>query len=179
MIASILGVFSLDAWIGLDRAVHSIGSKGLANMSKTSEQIRDRARPLLDDDEEVLAALVASPRGSNTAAQLGVAGAIGNKWAGKHKDAADASGLEIHRNMVVALTRTRLLTMKVTISMMGAVKEVTEISSSLPISAVDTIESKWNVLTITIAGTPIKLEANPGRSKEFAGVFDDLKTAVA
>jgi hypothetical protein len=148
-------------------------------MSKSSEQIRDLARPLLDDGDEVIAALVASPRGSNTGAQPGVAGAIGNRWAKKHMDAADASGLQINRNMAVALTRTRLLTMKLAISMMGAVKEVTEISSSVPISAVDAIASKWNVLTITIGGTPIKLEANPGRSKEFAGAFEELKAAVA
>jgi hypothetical protein len=148
-------------------------------MSKTSEQIKDRARPLLDDGEEIVTALVASPRGSNTALQVGAAGAIGRKWANKHVGAADASGIEIHRNMVVALTQTRLLTMKVTISMMGAVKEVKEISSSVPLNAVDSIESKWNVLTITVGGTPIKLEAHPGRSKEFATVFRDLKTAVA
>lgn len=148
-------------------------------MSKTSEQIKDRARPLLDDGEEVIAALVASPRGSNTAAQIGVAGAIGRKWANKHVGAADASGIEVHRNMVVALTQTRLLTMKVTISLMGAIKEVKEISSSVPLSEIDAIDSKWNVLTITVGGTPIKLEAHPGRSKEFAALFGELKSAVA
>jgi hypothetical protein len=123
-------------------------------------------------------ALVASPRGSNTGAQLGVAGAIGRKWANKHIDTAETTGLAVHRNVAVALTRSRLLTLKVSISMMGAVKDVQEITSAVPLTAVDAIHSKWNVLTITVGGTPIKLEAHPGASKEFATAFGDLKTAV-
>jgi hypothetical protein len=148
-------------------------------VSKTFEQIRDRARPLLDDGEEVVAALVASPRGANTAAQLGAAGMIGSKWAGKHTNAAEASGLAIHRNTGIAITRSRLLTLNVSISMMGAVKDVKEITSAVPLSEISSITSKWNVLTLTTsAGTEIKLEANPARSKEFATAFEDLKASV-
>jgi hypothetical protein len=146
-------------------------------MSKTSEQIKDLAQPLLDDGEEIVAALVASPRGSQTATQVGVVGAIGRNWSRKHVGAAESTGLEVHRNMVVALTPSRLVTMRVTISMMGAIKEIQEISSSVPLGAIGAVESKWNVLTITVHGTAIKLEAHPGRSKEFAMSFAELTAA--
>jgi hypothetical protein len=148
-------------------------------VSKTFEQIRDGARPLLDEGEEIVAALVASPRGAQTAAQLGAAGAIGRKWTGKHVNAAETTGLVIHRNVGIAVTRSRLLTLDVSISMMGAVKDVKEIASAVPLSEISSIKSKWNVLTITTAGgSEIKLEANPGRSKEFAAAFGDLKASV-
>ncbi len=57
---------------------------------------------------EIVAALVVSPRGSGTAAAPGLAASeIGQRW---------SSGL--------ALTNRRLLTLDLAISMMGGVKEV-------------------------------------------------------
>jgi hypothetical protein len=64
------------------------------------------------------------------------------KWAGKHVNAAEATGLEIRRNMGIGITRSRLLTIT------------------------------------TATGTEIKLEANPGRSKEFVTAFEDLKASI-
>ena len=56
-------------------------------MSKHQVSITEGAAGLLLPDEEVISALVVSPRGSSTAAAPGLAaGEIGRRWSNKNKD---------------------------------------------------------------------------------------------
>ena len=55
---------------------------------------------------------------------------IGARWSGKHRKGAEAAGIEIGNPGAVAITPTSLVTMKVKVSAMGAIKEVTDCSAS-------------------------------------------------
>lgn len=80
-------------------------------MSKHEEAIRQGARDLLEPGEEILSALVVSPRGSNTAIAGGLAaGEIGARWSNKNRGAAEDAGLVVKRSCGLALTDRRLLT---------------------------------------------------------------------
>ena len=73
-----------------------------------------------------------------TAAAAGglVASEIGARWAGKHRKGAEAAGLEIGKPGAVAITPSHLVTMKVTVSAMGAIREVSEVLSTVPLAEV-------------------------------------------
>ena len=61
-------------------------------MSKHEDSIRAGAQDLLEPGEEIVAALVVSPRGSGTAMAGGLAvGEIGARWSGKNVTPAKAS----------------------------------------------------------------------------------------
>jgi hypothetical protein len=67
----------------------------------------------------------------------------------------------VKRNSGLALTSERVLTMGLQISLTGAIKEVTDLLSELPIDQVDEINSKWNVLTISSSSS----SASPRRRR--------------
>jgi hypothetical protein len=94
-------------------------------MSKAEDSIVEGAKGFLLPGEEIISALVVSPRGSTTATSGGLgAGAIGRHWSSKNKAAAENVGLVVKRSSGLALTNRRLLTMDLAISLTGAVKEV-------------------------------------------------------
>lgn len=148
-------------------------------MSKHQDSIAEGAAGLLLPDEEVIAALVVSPRGSSTAAAPGLAaGEIGRRWGNKNKDAARDVGLVVKRSSGLVLTNRRLVTLDLAISMTGGIKEVKDLLSEVPLDQVDEIKSKWNVLTISAGGVQFKLECKPPAAKELARVFAATKTAA-
>ena len=148
-------------------------------MSKHQDSIAEGAAGLLLPDEEVIAALVVSPRGSSTAAAPGLAaGEIGRRWSNKNKDAARDVGLVVKRSTGLVLTNRRLVTLDLAISMTGGIKEVKDLLSEVPLDQVDEIKSKWNVLTISAGGVQFKLECKPPAAKELARVFAATKTAA-
>ena len=148
-------------------------------MSKHQDSIAEGAAGLLLPDEEVIAALVVSPRGSSTAAAPGLAaGEIGRRWSNKNKDAARDVGLVVKRSSGLVLTNRRLVTLDLAISMTGGIKEVKDLLSEVPLDQVDEIKSKWNVLTISAGGVQFKLECKPPAAKELARVFAATKTAA-
>ena len=101
-------------------------------MSKHEEAIKQEARDLLEPGEEILSALVVSPRGSNTAIAGGLAaGEIGARWSNKNRGAAEDVGLVVKRSCGLALTDRRLLTLDLAISMMGGIKKAREILSEV------------------------------------------------
>jgi hypothetical protein len=147
-------------------------------VSKHQEQIIAAARGKLD--EEILGAAWGKPRGASTAAAGGlIAGEIGARWAGKHGKSAAAVGISLGNPGAVAVTATSLVTMKVKISAMGAIKEVTEVLSIVPLADVDALEVKrmgmTGVMEITAGGGSFKLEGKPGDMKELVEVFDRAK----
>ena len=143
-------------------------------MSNHETAIREGAAPHLDG-EQILAAIVASPRGSTTAQMGGAAGMIGQGRSGKQAAGAETAGLVVDRNSGVVLTPTRLVTFALSISMMGAVKDVKEMRSQLPLDQVDSLEAKRmgaaGVITVAANGAEFKLESKAGPAKDLAEAF--------
>src|SRR3954454_3503415 len=163
------------------RTISAVSQEG--TVSKHQEQITAAAKGKLD--EEILGAAWGKPRGSSTAtAGAGViVGEIGARWAGKHRKDAEAAGIELGNPGAVAVTANNLVTMKVKVSAMGAIKEVTDVLSVVPLSDVDSLEVKrmglTGVMEITAGGGSFKLEGKPGDMKELVEVFERAKGARA
>jgi hypothetical protein len=151
-------------------------------VSKHQEQIIGLAKGKLD--EEILGAAWAKPRGAGTAAAGAgpVVAEIGSRWAGKQRDGAQAAGIALGNPGAIAVTATSLVTMKVKVSAMGAIKEVTEVLSTIPLGAVDSLEvtrmGMAGVMKINSGGSSFKLEGKPGDMKELAEVFARAKSTV-
>jgi hypothetical protein len=150
-------------------------------MSKHQEQIIEAAKGKLD--EQILAAVSGKPRGATTAAAAGGIGSeIGARWTGKNRKGAEAAGIEIGNPGAVAITPANLVTMKVKVSAMGAIKEVTDILSVVPLDEVDSLQVKrmglTGVMEISAGGGSFKLEGKPGDMKELAEVFERAKAGA-
>ena len=151
-------------------------------MSKHQEQIISAAKGKID--EEILGAAWAKPRGSTTAAAGGgmIASEIGARWAGKQRKGAEAANISVGNPGAVAVTPTSLVTMKVKVSAMGAIKEVTDVLSVVPLGDIDSLEVKrfglTGVMEISAGGSSFKLEGKPGDMKELADVFESAKAAA-
>src|SRR6185503_21321975 len=117
------------------------------SVSKHQEQIIEAANGKLD--EEILGTAWGKPRGSQTAAAGAgvIVGEIGARWAGKQRKGAEAAGIELANPGAVAITPTSLVTMKVKVSAMGAIKEVTEVLSVVPLAEVESLQVKRFGLT--------------------------------
>ena len=150
-------------------------------MSKHQEQIIEAANGKLD--EEILGTAWGKPRGSQTAAAGAgvIVGEIGARWAGKQRKGAEIAGIELGNPGAVAITPTSLVTMKVKVSAMGAIKEVTEVLSVVPLAEVESLQVKrfglTGVMEIKAGGGSFKLEGKPGDMKELAEVFERAKAA--
>jgi hypothetical protein len=151
-------------------------------VSKHQEQIMAAAKGKVD--EEILGAAFGKPRGATTAAAGGglIGREIGARWAGKQSKGAEAAGIAIGNPGAVAVTPTSLVTMEVKVSAMGAIKEVTEVLSTVPLAEVDSLEVKRmglsGVMEINVGASSFKLEGKAGDMKEFAEVFERAKAAA-
>jgi hypothetical protein len=146
-------------------------------MADQLEQIRQYAVAFIEDGEELVAAMTASPRGRNTATAAGGVGSmIGYKMVSGQVDKAKAAGLRIESNMALVLTDRRLMTLKVGFSAGGAITGVKEFLSAIPLGDVESIEAKrfglGGLLIITPrGGQPIRLECRVGRARDFVAAF--------
>ncbi len=151
-------------------------------MSKHQEQIVAAAVGKVD--EPLLAAAWAKPRGATTAVAAGglIPGAIGGKQVRNQRKGAAAAGIGLANPGAVAVTATSFLSLAVKVSMGGAIKEVTEVLSRLPLREVDSIEvtrmGLTGVMRITAHGSTFKLEGKVGDMKDFAEAFDRVKAAA-
>ena len=152
-------------------------------VSKHQDQIIEAAKGKVDG--QILGAAFAKPRGSQTAAAGAgvVASEIGARWSGKQHKGADAAGISLGNPGAVAVKPTSLVTMKVKVSALGSIKEITEVLSVVPLAEVDSVEAKRmgmaGILEITAGGSAFKLEGKPGDLKEFAESFEQAKAAAA
>ena len=158
-------------------------------MARAEAKIKDGAAPYLEQGEEVLAAIVARPRGwTQSAASPGggaaaglIGGAIGGKKQQQNIEAADESGFEITSPMALAVTDRRLLSLKISNPVgLGIGGDVKELVSAAPLGAVDSIELKrlavGKTVTVTVRGTPFVLEVGAGaNAKGVADSFDQAK----
>lgn len=148
-------------------------------MSKHQDQIIAAARGSVD--EEILAAAFAKPRGATTATAGGglISTEIGAQRAGKQRQGAEAAGIQLGNPGAVAVTPTSLLTMAVNVSFTGQIKEITEVLSTIPLAAVDSLEvsrmGMAGVMEITAGGGTFKLEGKAGDMKEFEQAFQRAK----
>src|SRR6476619_3975449 len=109
------------------------------------EIAQQQGQQFLEPDEHVLAVFQAQARGAGVAKSGGgpAVGAIGGKWAGKSHEGAAGAGLQLASPMALALTEKRIVVFTGnTGGMSGRINEITELVSSAPLSAVDSIEVK-------------------------------------
>lgn len=151
-------------------------------MSKHQEQIIAAAAGKID--EPIIAAAFAKPRGSTTATIGGgvIASEIGAQIAGKQTRGAQASGIEVGNPGAVAVTATSLVTMKVKVNFLGAIKAIEEVLSTVALGAIESLEVKRmgaaGVMEITSGGSSFKLEGKAGDMKAFQEAFAQAKAAA-
>jgi hypothetical protein len=132
------------------------------------DKISQQAVPYLEDGEGVLSAFIAKPRGAGVAAMGGLAGqAVGGHALKQQRGAAQEVGLRLVSPMALALTNRRLVVFSVSAPLgLGKGGDVKELVSSVPLSAVDSIERKrllvGSVAVVTVGGTSFKLEVGAG-----------------
>jgi hypothetical protein len=137
-------------------------------------------QPFLPDGEEVTAAFVARPHGW-TQSTAGSA-TLGGTWQGRAYAAGAESGFEIASPMALAVTQRRLLVLRIGspigLGIGGAVKELV---SAVPCSEVDSIALTrlllGKVVTVTVRGVPVTLEANVAAN--VSGLIDAFNRARA
>ena len=136
--------------------------------SDFAAQLKEEARPFLEDGEEIIASFVAQPRGTTNSKVGGLAPqAIGGAWAGKSKKGAEAAGLKLANPMALALSDRRLIVFGIETSAMGKPKAVKELVSSVPVGEVESIQVKR-----LLVGKTVKVSAN-------AIGFDNVRPAVS
>jgi hypothetical protein len=159
-------------------------------MARSEAKIKEGAAPFLEQGEEVLAAVVARPRGwtqANASAGGGAAagligGALGGKKQQQNVDAAQQSGFELASPMALAVTPRRLLSLEVTAPIgLGIGMKVKQLAGAVPVSDVDSIEVKrlgvGKAVTVTVRGVPFVLEVTAGA--DVKGVVEALERAKA
>jgi len=159
-------------------------------MARSEEKIKEGAAPFLEQGEEVLAAIVARPRGwTQAGASAGggaaagvIGGLIGGKKQQKNVEAAQQSGFELASPMALAVTQGRLLSLKVTAPVgMGIGMKVQDLVSAVPVGEVDSIDVKrlavGKTVTVTVRGVPFVLEVGAGADAK--GVAEALERAKA
>lgn len=159
-------------------------------MARSEAKIMEGAAPFLEEGEEVLAAIVARPRGwTQATASAGggapaalVGGAIGRKKQQQSVAAAEESGFELASAMGLAVTSRRLLSLKVTAPVgLGIGMKVEGLGSAVPLSEVDSIEVKrlalGKTVSVTVRGVPFTLEAGAGADAK--GLAQALERARA
>ena len=159
-------------------------------MARSDAKIKEGAAPFLEPGEEVTAAFVARPRGwTQAGASAGggaVAGMIGGALGGKKQRENVASagdvGFELASPMALAITQSRLVSLKVTAPVgLGIGMKVQELLSAVPLSDVDSIEVKrlavGKTVTVTVRGASFVLEAGAGADAK--GVAEALERARA
>jgi hypothetical protein len=136
-------------------------------MSRHEQKIKEGAARVLEDGEQVLAAVIAAPGGSTQQAAGSMH--LGSAQRARAHGAAELADLRLKAPMAVALTQRRLLTLKIGTPIgLGIGGKVTELMSAVPIGDVDSIGVRRLALGYTIT-----LEANSASgTKRFADAFD-------
>jgi hypothetical protein len=148
------------------------------------DKIKQQATPYLEDGERVLSAFIARPRGSGVATGAGLVGqAIGGRQLTRQKEAAQDVGLRLVSPMALALTDRRLMVLSVSAPLaLGKGGDVKEFVSGVPLSEVDSIESKrllaGSVVVLTVQGMSFKLEAGAkSGAKNLLEEFERLRAS--
>ncbi len=154
-------------------------------MPSYEDKLKDQAQPYLEPGEQVLSAIIAQPRGTTTARAGGNAGSVfGGRSIKRARNAGAETGLELTSPMALALTDRRLLVLSITAPIaLGKGGDVTDLVSAAPIGDVESIAIKrllvGKIVTVTVRGTPIALEAGAGAdAKGLLAAFEQITTAA-
>jgi hypothetical protein len=159
-------------------------------VARFETKIKEGSGSFLEDGEEILAAVVARPRGwtmQNASPGGGfaagmVGGALGGKKQQENTGAAADAGFGLGSPMALAVTPRRLLSIDIGppigLGMGGKVKGLID---SAPLAEVDSIEVKrlavGKTMTITVRGVPFTLEVGAGANA--GGVAEAFESAKA
>jgi hypothetical protein len=159
-------------------------------VARAEAKIKEGAAPFLEPGEEVLAAVVARPRGwtqAHASAGGGVAagligGAIGGKKQQRQTDAAQDAGFELASPMALAVTQRRLLSIEIGAPIgLGIGGNVKRLVSAVPIGEVDSLEVKrlavGKTLRLSVRGVEFVLEVGAGANA--SGVAEAFERARA
>jgi hypothetical protein len=147
--------------------------------------LQEQGSRFLDQDEHVVAAFQAKPRGAGVATSglRAAPMAIGGKWAGKSRDEAAGAGLRVASPMALVLTDRRIVVFTgKTSAASGKFTEITEMVSSAPFGDVQSIQVKrllvGKTVSIAMEGGDVKLEVPAGNDpKGFAERFEQMKSS--
>jgi hypothetical protein len=151
-------------------------------MADNPALITEMIKPFLEPDEQVLGAMNAAPRGRTTAMAGGglAASMIGSAAVGNVAKKAEAAGLKVGGLMAIVVTNRRLITARIKVSAMGAVTQITEMMSAVPLSNIAEMTAKRMGLGGTLAITPaggeaIKLECRVNAARDLVDAFNKAK----
>jgi hypothetical protein len=145
-------------------------------MSRHEQKIKDGVARFLQDGEQVLAAVIAAPRGSTQQAAGSMQ--LGSAQRAHAHGPAELVDLRLEAPMAVAITQRRLLTLKIGTPIgLGIGGKVKELMSAVPIGDVDSIGVQRLALgytiQLTVRGIDIRLEANAAaRARAAADSFE-------
>ena len=154
-------------------------------MSKQEDKVKSGAAPYLEPGEEVLAAVIARPRGWTMQAGGPVTLGIAGRKMGDADAAGTSAGLTLASPMALLVTTARVMVLKIGSPIgMGIGGAVKEFVSSLPTSEVDEIKvsrlALGKVITVIVGGEEIKLEVNAAADASgIAESFTKTKAAAA
>jgi hypothetical protein len=151
-------------------------------MNKQEQKVKEQVGPLLEDGEELLAAVIARPRGwtQSHAGSLH----IGAHQQGKSRSAGREAGFPLASPMSLAVTDRRLLSISIGSPIgLGKGGNVKEIVGAVALAEVDSIESKrllaGKVLKLHVNGEEIKLEVNAAADvKGLIAALEGAKSAA-
>jgi hypothetical protein len=145
----------------------------------SEDKIREGAQPFLEAGEEVLAAVVARPRGWTQ--QHAGSIHVGAHQQGKAHDGAERAGFELASPMGLAVTDRRLLSLGMGAQVgMGVGGGVKELVAAAPLSDVDSIKVKrlllGKVIELVVRGETFKLEVGAGaNAKGVAEAYEQAR----
>jgi hypothetical protein len=150
------------------------------------DKIKRQAEPFLEPGEQVLAAIIAQPRGMTRARAGGLGpSAIGGRKVKQQRAAAESTGLELTSPMALAVTGSRLVVLGISAPIaMGKGGDVKGFVSAVPLAEVDSIEVKrlpvGKVVIVSVRGVAMKLEAGAGAdAKGLALAFEQASAVVS
>lgn len=161
-------------------------------MARAETKIKEGAAAFLEEGEDVLAAVVARPRGWTQVVASGgvepvggfVGETLGQRKVDGNVDAAAEAGFQLASPMALAVTQRRLLSFGVSAPIaLGIGVKVNELVSAVPVSLVDAIEVRrlalGKIVTVTVRGVPFRLEVGAGANASgLAKALDRAKAAA-
>jgi hypothetical protein len=156
--------------------------------SRYEEKFKQGAKAYLEPGEEVLAAFICQPRGRTQARSAGpnliataVVHQVGARKLRQAHARAEEAGLAVAAPMVLAVTRRRLLTLRISTPVMGRGGDVQELLSAIPLADVDSIEVRrfglGKRITVVVRGVAVWLEGAIG-ANEFLDAFNAAKAGA-
>ena len=145
----------------------------------SEDKIKEGAQQFLEPGEEVLAALIARPRGWTQ--KMAGARPLGSQQMEQAGATAASAGFQLGSPMALAITQRRLLSLSMGAQAgMGVGGGVKELLSAVPLSDVDMIKVKrllvGAVVELGVRGQSFKLEVGAGaNAKGLAAAFERLR----